>query len=503
MSDASAERHDVLVVGSGNAGLSAALTARATGANVLVIDAAPEAWVGGNSAFTAGAFRTTYRGLEDLRPVLDLNDDQAARIDLAPYTPDEFLGDIQRMAAGRSDPVLTRILADEAGEALHWLAAQGVRWELLFARQSFPNGDRIGFWGNLTVGAVGGGVGLVESEVAAARTAGIELRFDTRLVALDRSDGRVAGAVVADPRGSRTIAAQAVVLASGGFEADARRRAAHLGPGWDLARVRGTPWNTGDPLFVALDAGAGSAGHWSGCHAIAWDAAAPLHGDRQITNRYSRQSYPFGLVVNREGRRFVDEGADFRNYTYAKYGAEIMRQPGALAFQLFDGTTLPLLATVDYDTASASRSEAGSIRELAHLAGIEVEGLERTISEYNAAIGDAPAPFVPSVKDGRAAAGVHPPKSNWANRFETPSFVAFAVTCGITFTFGGLRIDPDGRVLDPGGARLAGLYACGEIVGGLFHHNYPGGSGLTSGVVFGRRAGAAAVRDARSSHAVS
>jgi tricarballylate dehydrogenase len=496
VSAAPIERHDVLVVGSGNAGLSAALTARAAGADVLVVEAAPETWVGGNSAFTAGAFRTTYGDLDDLRPVLDLADDLAARIDLEPYTADDFLGDIQRMAAGRSDPVLARILAEEAGDALHWLAGQGVRWELLFARQSFPNADRIRFWGNLTVGAVGGGVGLIDAEVAAARAAGIEIRFDTRLVGLERRDGRVADALVVDGSGSRTIEARAVVLASGGFEADARRRSAYLGPGWDLARVRGTPWNTGDPLFMALDAGAASAGHWSGCHAIAWDAASPLHGDRSITNRYSRQSYPFGLVVNREGRRFVDEGADFRNYTYAKYGAEIMRQPGALAFQLFDQTTLPLLATVDYDTATASRTEAGSVGELADRAGIDRGGLERTIAEFNAAVGDSPAAFVPSVKDGRSAARAVPPKSNWANRFETPPFVAFAVTCGITFTFGGLRIDPDGRVLDPGGNPLAGLYACGEIVGGLFHHNYPGGSGLTSGTVFGRRAGSAAARDA-------
>ncbi len=260
--------------------------------------------------------------------------------------------------------------------------------------------------------------------------------------------------------------------------------------------MRGTPWNTGDPLFMALDAGAASAGHWSGCHAIAWDAASPLHGDRELTNRFSRQSYPFGLVVNRDGERFVDEGADFRNYTYAKYGAEIMCQPGALAFQLFDATTLPMLATVDYSTATDSRYEAGTVRELAAAAGIDPDGLERTVDSFNAAVGERPAPFVPAVKDGRAAAGIVPPKSNWANRFETPPFVAFAVTCGITFTFGGLQIDPDGRVLDPGGSALPGLYACGEIVGGLFHHNYPGGSGLTSGTVFGRRAGAAAAREA-------
>jgi tricarballylate dehydrogenase len=489
------ERCDVLIVGGGNAGLSAALAARAEGASVLIIDAAPREWAGGNSAFTAGAFRTTYGGLDEIRPVLDLDDEQVSRIDLAPYTADDFYGDIQRMAAGRSDPTLARILAGEAADALRWLAGHGVRWELLFARQSFPSGERIRFWGNLTVGSQGGGIGLVEAELVAAERAGVPILFETPLVAVDRQDGRIVGARVGGPGGWRTIGTGAIILASGGFEADARRRAAYLGPGWDLAKVRGTPYDTGDPLFMALAAGAAPAGHWSGCHAIAWDAAAPLHGDRELTNRYSRQSYPFGIVVNRDGRRFVDEGADFRNYTYAKYGAEIMKQPGALAFQLFDATTLPLLARVDYETATSSRSEAGTVRQLAERAGIDADGLERTIAEFNAAVGDAP--FDPSLKDGRAATGIVPPKSNWAHRFESPPFVAFAVTCGITFTFGGLRIDPDGRVLDARSAPLPGLYACGEIVGALFHHNYPGGSGLTAGTVFGRRAGATAAREAR------
>ena len=486
------ERWDVVVVGSGNAGFSAALTAAGSGASVLVIDAGPEEWIGGNSAFTAGAFRTTYGSLDDLRPVLRVDDATAASIDLAPYTADDFRDDIQSMAGGRSDPDLVDVLVGEAADAVRWLADRGVGWELLEARQSFLVDGRRRFWGNLTVGIAGGGVGLIEAEAAAARGAGVMLRFDTRLVELELSEGRVVGVVVAGPDGRERIEAGAVVLASGGFEADASRRAAYLGPGWDLAKVRGTPYDTGDPMFLAIAAGAATAGHWSGCHAIAWDAAAPPFGDRVLTNRFSRQSYPFGLVVDRDGRRFVDEGADFRNYTYARYGAEILRRPGALAFHLFDATTAPFIGHVDYSTAidGRSRFEAASLEELADCAGIDSAGLRRTITEFNAGVVDTS--FDPSIKDGKGTVGVIPPKSNWAQRFDTPPFVAYAVTCGITFTFGGLRIDRHGRVLDATGQAIPGLFAAGEIVGGLFHNNYPGGSGLTSGTVFGRRAGSTA-----------
>jgi tricarballylate dehydrogenase len=489
------DRPDVIVVGSGNAGLSAALAAADLGGSVVVVDAAPEDWIGGNSAFTAGAFRTTYDGLDDLRPVIPIDDETAAAIDLAPYTPDDFRRDIQAMAGGRSDKGLVDVLVGGAADAVRWLADHGVTWELLADRQSFVVDGRRRFWGNLTAGIVGGGIGLIEAEAAAARRSGVELRFETRVVDLLRDEGRVSGVVVAGPGGHTSIEAGAVVLASGGFEADASRRAAYLGPGWDLAKVRGTPYDTGDPMFLAIAAGAATAGHWSGCHAIAWDAAAPPYGDRVLTNRFSRQSYPFGLIVDRDGRRFVDEGADFRNYTYARYGREVLRRPGALAFHLFDATTAPFIGGVDYSTATdgVSRFEAQTVEGLAEAAGIDAAGLVGTIAAFNAGVQDVR--FDPTIKDGRGTVGVEPPKSNWAHRFETPPFVAYAVTCGITFTFGGLRIDADGHVLDVDGRPLAGLYAAGEIVGGLFHDNYPGGSGLTSGTVFGRRAGTTAVTD--------
>ena len=264
-------------------------------------------------------------------------------------------------------------------------------------------------------------------------------------------------------------------------------RAAHLGPNWDVAKVRGTPHNTGEVLRAALAHGAQAYGHWSGCHAIQWDAGAPPTGDRELTNRYSRQSYPVAIVVNADGERFIDEGADFRNYTYAKYGAEVLRQPQGIAAQVFDARTVQMLRTIDYEAPGATRVDADTLSELAAGLGIDAERLERTVAEYNAAIADGD--FDPTIKDGKRTEGIEPPKSNWALPVEEPPFTAFPITCGITFTFGGVRVDEDARVLDVAGRPLPGLFAAGELVGGLFFHNYPGGTGLTAGAVYGRRAG--------------
>lgn len=486
------EPYDVVVVGSGNAGFCAAHAAREHTERVLIVEKAPHTWAGGNSYFTAGATRTTYHSLDDLRPILDgLTDVQAAAVALPPYTSEQFMADMIRITDGRCDRALAGILVNDAADVVRWMHAKGIHWKLMYERQSFLVAGTSRFFGNLPLGTVGEGKGLIAQHTAAALASGITIHYDSPVVALLRgAGGAVTGVVVDGPMGREQIAARAVVLASGGFEADPQRRAAYLGPNWDLAKVRGTPYNTGEVLQLALDAGAQPYGHWSGCHAIQWDAGAPPTGNREIAHRFSKQSYPIGIVVNRDAARFLDEGADFRNYTYAKYGAEILKQPGAVAWQLFDAQAAPLLRQDEYTASGVSRYEAATIRDLATRIGLNPDALAETVSAFNAAI--QPGDFNPAIKDGVRTVGIAPPKSNWALPLDTPPFFAFAVTCGITFTFGGVKIDSSARVLDRADRPIPGLHAAGELVGGLFYGNYPGGSGLTSGAVFGRRAGASA-----------
>jgi tricarballylate dehydrogenase len=301
--------------------------------------------------------------------------------------------------------------------------------------------------------------------------------------------GAVTGVVVRGPGGLETLPARAVVLASGGFEANVEMRTRYLGPNWDMARVRGTPYNTGDGIRMALDVGAQPWGHWSGCHSVQWDLNAPWHGDRKVGDNFQKHSYPVGIIVNIRGERFVDEGADFRNYTYVKYGREVIQQPRRAAFQIFDQKVLPLLRE-EYRIREVTKAEASTFEELAHKLEIDVDGFVRTVRAYNAAV--QPGTFNPAVKDGKGTKGITPPKSNWAQPLDTPPYVGYAVTTGITFTFGGLRITPSGQVIDSEQRPIPGLYACGELIGGLFYNNYPGGAGLMAGAVLGRLAGRSA-----------
>jgi tricarballylate dehydrogenase len=305
--------------------------------------------------------------------------------------------------------------------------------------------------------------------------------------------GAVAGLSVETADGAWPVAAGAVVLACGGFEANPEMRAEHLGPLWRDVKVRGTQYNTGDGIRIALEAGAGRSGDWGSCHAVAWDLNAPPYGDRTIADLYQKHSYQFGIVVNVDGRRFVDEGADFRNYTYARYGREILRQPEGVAFQIFDSKVEHLLRD-EYHIPQVSMARAGSIEELADGLGIDRSGLVRTVREFNSAVRDGT--FDPTVLDGKGTAGIEPAKSNWAQPIDLPPFLGYAVACGITFTFGGLKVDSAARVADVDGRAMPGLYAAGEIVGGLFYDNYPGGAGLMAGAVFGRIAGAGAAQHA-------
>ena len=473
----------VVVVGGGNAAFCAATAAAEQGAQVVLCEKAPRDRAGGNSFYTAGAFRVAHGGLDAILPLLEEPARSGTRLE--PYTRDAFVADMRRLTDGRCDPVLTGILVQDSEAIAGWLRDHGIRWRLMYERQAYERDGAFEFWGGVALGTVGGGKGLMDRHAAAAERAGVDVRYATAVTALSVESGRVAGVRC----GEEELRADAVILAAGGFEASTALRERFLGAGWGRARVRGNPLNTGEVLMMALDAGAAPYGSWDSCHSVAWDAmAASEGGDRELTNQHTRGGYPLGIVVNADGRRFVDEGADFRNYTYAKYGREILAQPGGVAYQLFDAETRPLLRKEEYDSGRVTGATAGSIEELADRLGIARAGLAETVAAFNAAVRDE-VPFSPSVRDGRRTDGITPPKSNWARALDTPPFHGFAVTCGVTFTFGGVWIDGDGRVLDRAARPIPGLYAAGELVGGLFHGNYPGGTGLTAGAVFGRRAG--------------
>jgi tricarballylate dehydrogenase len=473
--------------------MSAAQAASERGARVLVLEKAPRPRAGGNTYFTAGAMRVVHEGLESLRPLLARP--RAERLDvteLGRYTVEDFRQDLLRLTGGRCDPMLAEVLVEDAADVVPWLRSKGIRFELLFDRQAYLVDGTWRFWGGLSLGAVGGGIGLVDAHLAAAERVGIDVLCDSTVTDIRRPASRweISWSTGTEPR---TLGTRTLVLAAGGFQGSAERRARYLGSSWVAAKVRGSPYNTGEILELALEAGAAPHGDWRGCHAIAWDAEAPETGSYTMTNRYSRQAYPFAVVVNKRGERFLDEGADFRNLTYARYGREILVQPDALAFQVFDAKVRHLISPIDY--GPATRYEGDSLADLAATAGIDQEGFSATIARYNAAVQDGH--FDPTVKDGCHTEGITPPKSNWAQRLDTPPFVVYPVTCGLTFTFGGVQIDDRARVISAHGAPLPGLYAAGEMVGGLFVDNYPGGTGLTAGSVFGRRAGWAAAQEAR------
>jgi len=483
---------DIIVVGGGNAALCAALAARESGANVVMLERAPEDQSGGNSRFTAGAFRCVYDGVDDLvRLMPDLSPDEIAQTDFGTYPEDKFFDDMGRITEYRCNPDLLELLVKRSRETMLWMKTQGVRFQPIWGRQAFKVDGRFTFWGGLTVEAWGGGPGLVDALMARALAAGIDICYQARAVSLCGDELGIHGLNIKHKRCMHSLDAKAVILASGGFQANPEWRARYLGPGWDLAKVRGSRFNTGDGIAMALDIGAAPYGHWSGCHAVAWDRNAPEFGDLSVGDGFQKHSYPFAIMINANGERFVDEGADFRNFTYARYGGVILRQPGQFAWQIFDDKTTALQRD-EYRIREITKVSAATLEGLVQkLDGVNAARAMATITEFNQAV-QKHIKFNPNIKDGRGTDGLAIPKSNWAQTIDQGPFTAYAVTCGVTFTFGGLRIDTRGKVLNSDLEPIGGLYAAGELVGGLFYSNYPGGTGLMSGSVFGRLSGTSA-----------
>jgi len=480
---------DVIVVGAGNAALAAAVSAQEQGARrVVVLEKAPRELRGGNTHYSGGLFRFAFDRAEDLRPLVP---DAETHIPgfmtgVQPYPRAMFEADLMRVTEGRTDPELAEILIGRSYDTIGWVAAQGIVMEPAVSLSGIKVGNTIKWSPGAVVRARQEGVGLSRMWFDAAERRGIEIRYETTATRLVQdARGRVAGVVARDPQGVAELSATSVVLGCGGFEANTAWRARYLGRPWDHAKVRGTRYNTGDGLRMAIDVGALPYGQWTGCHSTPIDAGAPPYGDRKLTDKTNRLSYPFGVLVNTRGRRFFDEGEDFQLYTYAKLGGIILGQPGGVAWQIFDDKVTSLLEG-RYRTGKPAT--AGSLKDLVQALPVDRAACLRTLEDYNAAAESGV--FDPTLRDGLAASRLELPKSNWAQRLDTPPFVAYPVTGGITFTFGGVKVNERAQVLDTGWRPVPGLYACGEMVGGLFHVNYPGGTGLMSGAVFGRLAGA-------------
>jgi tricarballylate dehydrogenase len=329
---------DVLVVGAGNAALCAALSARAAGASVMVLERAPEDERGGNSRFTEGSMRFAFNGRDDiLKVVPDLTDDEKAITDFGSYTEEQFFDDIARVTDYRSDPDLAELLVKRSYETVMWLRSMGIRYMPKYGKQAYKVNGRFTFSGGVVLEVWGGGPGLIEALYKLARDRGVAIHFNARALNLLYDDTGVHGARARIDGKTVDIRSRSVVLACGGFEANSEMRARYLGPGWDLAKVRGTRFNTGDGIRMALDASAMPYGNWSGCHILPTDINTPNYGDITLGDAFQKNSYLFGIMVNSSGQRFFDEGADFRMYTYVKCGLAVMKQPQQLAWRAVPG----------------------------------------------------------------------------------------------------------------------------------------------------------------------
>ena len=490
--------YDVIVIGAGNAALSAAVSAKENGADkVLVLEKAPRAMRGGNTHWSGGVLRFAFDDPQEIAPLLPgvENDYEDFFAGVAPYPKDRYLADLQRVTSGRTDPELSNILVSNSKDTVFWMNRSGVKMEPALGVAGVKRGNVVVWPPGLIVRAAHEGVGLSASWFATAERVGVEIRYASAAIELIVDQrGRIVGVKVRDNDSIREVTGKAIVLGCGGFEANVQMRTQHIGPLVGAAKVRGTPHNQGDGLRMALAIGALPWGQWSGCHATPISADWGEFAPRALTDRSNRLSYLYGVMLNRQGVRFVDEGEDTNFYTYAKFGRAILAQPGAKAWQIFDQKVIHLL---EPRYATSKPLTADTLEELVEQLDIDdkVQAV-KTLHAYNAAARNADEGFDPSRKDGISTSGLTPEKTNWGIRLDAPPFHAYSATGGITFTFGGVKVNENTQVMGTDWRPLKGLYACGEMIGGLFYDNYPAGTGLVSGATFGRIAGRNAAAEA-------
>ena len=458
-------RYDVLVVGGGNAALCAAISARRSGASVLVLEAAPKFYRGGNTRHTRN-MRCAH--------------DTAVGTLTGPYTEEEYWDDLQRVTAGRTDEALARMMIRESKDMLHWIGMQGVRFQ--------PS-----LGGTLSLGRtnsffLGGGRAMLNALYRTAESLGIDIQYTAEVVDLDVQDGMFLSATLMRDGERVLVRAGTLVAAAGGFEANIE----WLKQGWGAAAenflIRGTPYNKGSVLRLLLDRGVQSTGDVNQCHAVAIDARAPKYDGGIITRL---DCVVFGIVVNNKAERFYDEGEDVWPKRYAIWGRLVAAQPDQIGYIIFDAKSLTMFMPSLFPPIQAS-----TIRELAGKIGLDTEALERTVTGFNAAV--RPGSFDHTILDDCRTEGLVPPKTHWARHIDTAPFYAYPVRPGITFTYLGTRVNSDARMIMNDGKPSANMFAAGEIMAGnVLGQGYAAGIGMTIGSVFGKIAGREAAGHAR------
>jgi tricarballylate dehydrogenase len=453
---------DVAVLGGGNAGLCAALTAREAGATVIVIESAPREFRGGNSRHTRNLRCMHADRVEPLSGT---------------YSEDEFLTDLLRVTGHQTDERLARVVVQGSATCPSWMRRHGVRFQSSL-RGTLHLARTNAFF-------LGGGKSVMNSFYAAAERLGVRVLYRAEVVGLEIEDGCFRSASVVIDGRAATVRARAVVLAAGGFEANLEWLREIWGSAADNFIVRGTPYNTGKVLRLMLDRGAQPVGDAAECHAIAVDARAPRF-DGGIVTRLD--SVSLGIVVNARCERFYDEGEDFWPRRYAIWGRLIARQPDQIAFSIVDARAIGKFMPSVFPPKVAN-----TIPELAGLLGLSPDALSATVAAFNRAV--RPGTFNHAVLDDCTTEGLSPNKTHWATRLETPPFWGYPLRPGITFTYLGLRVDERSRVQMTGGRGADNMFAAGEIMAGnVLRKGYIAGVGMTIGTVFGRIAGEEAAR---------
>ena len=480
---------DVIIVGTGNAGFAAAISASENGAKVLMLEKASEDYMGGNSALTIH-MRFAYNSFSDLLPLV--KDDKQTYNKLynkklqelsevvTEYTESDYLKDIMNVTSGKSDKILSKELVTNSLPTIKWMNKLGHLWSPTFDNPTSAN----------VVSFNGKGYGLMQRWKNIALNKGVNIKYNHQVIDLIKNNEDIISGVVAKTNNENKIYyANSVILACGSFESNAQMRAKYLGEQWRNVKLRGIPNNTGEGLEMAISHGAIPYDDWSTCHASPQDINRPdydLPGENKSGDYWSRYAYPFSIMVNINGNRFIDEGETWRGLTYAKTGKAILEQKNNMAFQLFDSKHVKAGVLKKYK--NPTKYQAGTLIDIANKIKItDKENFINNINTFNKAVQSGN--YNPHKLDGKKVKNIFPSRSNWALPLDNPPYLAYPVICGMTFCYGGLKTSINGELINKNGDIINGLYAVGEMLGGLWHNNYPSGGGMMAGAVFGKNAG--------------